>query len=482
MRIFDTKVQELKYTVLMELAWQTWRGNDAFSVFNEIANEIVKKDEPPMSCCIYKDRAIVAERIRIALGGNKNNPNVIQVIDISCDECPEAGHVVTDLCRGCVAHRCADACKPGAIKFDEEQRAHIDKSRCVECGRCAAVCPYSAITNFKRPCERACKVDAISMGPDGVAVIDSEKCIACGACVYQCPFGATLDVSSITDVIKTIMASENNEKFRVYAVVAPAIASQFKYAEIGQIITAIKEIGFYSVEEAALGADIVAYNEAAELQERDLMTSSCCPAFVKYIKTKFPDMADKISSSLSPMAVTGKFIKERDPDAKVVFIGPCTAKKAEVKQPETAAYVDYVLTFEELQALIDSKDIEVEELEETDLDHASSFGRNFAKSGGVTDAVIEAAYEQLGEGVKIDPIVCDGIDKCKSALLRANKGVLPHNFIEGMVCSGGCIGGAACLTHGDANKRSIEKYGISASIRDIQESVENADRRRFEDL
>ncbi len=482
MRIFDTKVQELKYTVLMELAWQTWRGNDAFSVFNEIANEIVKKDEPPMSCCIYKDRAIVAERIRIALGGNKNNPNVIQVIDISCDECPEAGHVVTDLCRGCVAHRCADACKPGAIKFDDEQRAHIDKSKCVECGRCAAVCPYSAITNFKRPCERACKVDAISMGPDGVAVIDSEKCIACGACVYQCPFGATLDVSSITDVIKTIMASENNEKFRVYAVVAPAIASQFKYAEIGQIITAIKEIGFYSVEEAALGADIVAYNEAAELQERDLMTSSCCPAFVKYIKTKFPDMADKISSSLSPMAVTGKFIKERDPDAKVVFIGPCTAKKAEVKQPETAAYVDYVLTFEELQALIDSKDIEVEELEETDLDHASSFGRNFAKSGGVTDAVIEAAYEQLGEGVKIDPIVCDGIDKCKSALLRANKGVLPHNFIEGMVCSGGCIGGAACLTHGDANKRSIEKYGISASIRDIQESVENADRRTLEDL
>ena len=109
MRIFDTKVQELKYTVLMELAWQTWRGNDAFSVFNEIANEIVKKDEPPRSCCIYKDRAIVAERIRIALGGNKNNPNVIQVIDISCDECPEAGHVVTDLCRGCVAHRCAGA-------------------------------------------------------------------------------------------------------------------------------------------------------------------------------------------------------------------------------------------------------------------------------------------------------------------------------------------------------------------------------------
>ena len=274
----------------MELAWQTWRGNDAFMVFNEIADEIVKKGEPPMSCCIYKDRAIVAERIRIALGGNKNNPNIVQVIDIACDECPVAGHVVTDLCRGCVAHRCSDACKLGAITFDEAQRAHIDKSKCVECGKCASVCPYSAITNFKRPCERACKVEAIHMAKDGVATIDSEKCISCGACVYQCPFGATLDVSSITDVIKTIIASENNERYKVYAVVAPAIASQFSYAKTGQIITAIKEVGFYGVEEAALGADIVAYNEAAELQERDLMTSSCCPAFVRYIKTKFPDM------------------------------------------------------------------------------------------------------------------------------------------------------------------------------------------------
>lgn len=477
MRIFDTKVQELKYTVLMELAWQTWRGNDAFSVFNEIANEIVKKDQPAMSCCIYKDRAIVAERIRIALGGNKNDPNVIQVIDISCDECPVAGHVVTDLCRGCVAHRCADACKLGAITFDEEQIAHIDKSKCVECGKCAKVCPYSAITNFKRPCEKACKVDAIHMAKDGVATIDSEKCIACGACVYQCPFGATLDVSSITDVIKTIMASENNEKFKVYAVVAPAIASQFTYAKPGQVITAIKEVGFHAVEEAALGADIVAYNEAAELQEKELMTSSCCPAFVRYIKTKFPDMEQYISHSLSPMAETGKLIKKHDPDCKVVFIGPCTAKKGEIKDPEVAQYIDYVLTFEELQALIDSKDIIVEELPETELDNASCFGRNFARTGGVADAVTEAVAERAGDAVKVNPIVCDGIEKCRTALLRASKGALPNNFIEGMACTGGCIGGAACLTHVDTNRKSIEEYGISASIRKIQDAVEKAENR-----
>lgn len=177
MRIFDTYVQKLKYKVLTELARQTWVGNDAFSVFNDIANQVVKKGEPTMSCCIYKDRAIVAERIRIALGGKKEDHNVIQVIDIACDECPVAGHVVTDLCRGCVAHACVDACKLGAITVDSHQKAEIDKSKCVECGKCAKSCPYSAIANFKRPCEKACKVDAISMAPDGVAQIDSEKCI-----------------------------------------------------------------------------------------------------------------------------------------------------------------------------------------------------------------------------------------------------------------------------------------------------------------
>ena len=173
MRIFDTQVQELKYKVLMELAWQTWKGNDAFMVFNEIANEIVKKGEPPMSCCIYKDRAIVAERIRLALGGDKKNPNVIQVIGIACDECPEAGHVVTDMCRGCVAHRCQDACRPGAITFDDEQVAHIDKSKCVECGKCAKVCESGAIRL-----------------ENNLAQIDPAQCTACGKCGEACPVGA----------------------------------------------------------------------------------------------------------------------------------------------------------------------------------------------------------------------------------------------------------------------------------------------------
>ncbi|MEG0829754.1 MAG: 4Fe-4S dicluster domain-containing protein [Anaerovoracaceae bacterium] len=476
MRIFDTNVQKLKYKVLVEVAWQTWRGKDSFAVFNEIANEIVKKDEPPMSCCVYKDRAIVAERIRIALGGNKNNSNVIQVIDIACDECPVAGHVVTDLCRGCVAHRCKDVCKLNAITFDDDQRATIDKIKCVECGKCAKVCPYTAIVNFKRPCEIACKPKAISMAEGGEAQIDDEKCIACGACVYQCPFGATVDTSSIVDIINTIMESDNNKKYKVYAVVAPSISTQFTYSKLGQVITAIKQLGFHAVNEAALGADMVAYNEAQELLEKGFLTTSCCPAFVKYVKTNFPELEENISHNLSPMATLGKFIKEHDPEAKIVFIGPCTAKKAEVKLDHVKEYIDYAMTFEELQAVIDSKDIIVEDLPESEMDHASYYGRIFARTGGVTAAVAEAIDELGKDSFEFNPVVCEGIDKCKPALMRASKGVLPNNFIEGMACMGGCVGGAGCLSHGAADKKGIDAYGESATGKEITQVINDADK------
>ncbi len=458
MRLFDTKVQKLKYKVLKEVARLAWEGNLNEKLL-DIPNIIVPGKTPTMRCCIYKEKAIVGERVKLAMGGNKDNKNVIEVIDIACDECPMGGYEVTDACRGCLAHRCEDVCKRGAITFDRNQNAHIDKEKCVECGACAKVCPYSAIINHKRPCENACKVKAITMDENKAAKINDEKCIACGACVYQCPWGAINDKSYILDVIKLIKESQNNQKYKVYAVIAPAIASQFVYAKLGQVLSGIKKLGFYDIVEAALGADIVALSEAKELAEKGFLTSSCCPAFVSYVKKQFPDLAQYISHNLSPMATISKKIKEKDKNAKVVFIGPCTAKKMEIKDDSVSPYVDVVITFEELQALFDSKDIEVTSLEEENIANASYYGRIFARNCGLSEAVAEGLKEKGLADFDLKSVPCDGIEACRLALLKASKKMLDGNFIEGMACHGGCIGGAGCLTHGDINRTHVEKHG-----------------------
>ena len=267
-RKFDSNVQIIKNRVLTEVAKRLWCGEDIFRSFDSISAKVILPDEPSTSCCIYKDRAKLAERIRVALGGNDDVSGIIEIIGLICDECPEAGHTVTDLCRGCLAHSCQAACRLGAISY-ENNHAVIDKSKCVECGQCAKVCPYSAIVNRKRPCQVACKVKAISINEDNAAAIDNNKCIRCGACVYQCPFGAITDKSYILNVIDMIKKSEGNTKYKVYAMVAPSISSQFTYAKLGQVITGLKKLGFHTVVEAALGADMVAYEEAAELAEAE---------------------------------------------------------------------------------------------------------------------------------------------------------------------------------------------------------------------
>ena len=460
MRKFDTKVQHLKYKVLREVARQAW-NDTLLEHIMDIPKIIVSGKIPTMRCCVYKERAILGERVKLAMGGNADNPNVIQVIDIACDECPAAGFEVTGSCRGCLAHRCEDVCKRGAISFDHNHVAHIDKSKCVECGQCAKVCPYSAIVDRKRPCQVACKVKAITINEDDAAAIDNNKCIQCGACVYQCPFGAISDKSYILDVIDLIKKSEQNQNFKVYAMVAPSISSQFSYAKLGQVITGLKELGFYTVIEAALGADMVAEAEYKELAEKGFLNSSCCPAFVHYIKTAFPALLPLVSHNLSPMAALAKYIKSIDENARVVFIGPCTAKKAEAKLESVKPYVDAVLTFEELQALFDSRDLEITALQETPLDNASYFGRIFARSGGLSDAVAQGLKEQNIE-FDLKALPCDGIEACRIALLKKSKNVLDANFIEGMACVGGCIGGAGCLTHGEKNKAQVDEYGREA--------------------
>ena len=472
MRKFDTKVQHLKYKVLREVARLAWEDRLLENLM-DIPYMLVPGNEPTMRCCVYKERAILGERVKLAMGGNRKNPNVIEVIEIACDECPVGGFEVTNACRGCLAHRCEDVCKFGAISFDQNHVAHIDKSKCRECGACAKVCPYTAIVSRKRPCQNACKVKAISMNEDRSAAIDNSKCIQCGACVYQCPFGAIMDKSYILDAIEILKKSARHigdGGDKVYAIVAPSISSQFSYAKLGQVIMGLKELGFHDVIEAALGADMVAMEEAKELAEKGILANSCCPSFVQYIKSAFPGLEKYISHNLSPMAMLAKYIKEKTPGAKVIFIGPCTSKKSEGQLDSVKPYVDTVLTFEELQALFDSRDIDLATLGEGVLDNASYFGRIFARSGGLTDAVSQAIKEQNLD-FEIKPVVCDGIEACRMALLKLNKGVLDGNFIEGMACVGGCIGGAGCLTHGEKNKAEVDKYGREALEKTISDST-----------
>ena len=411
----------------------------------------------------------------MAMGGDKDNPNPVQVMETACDECPAAGMLVTEACRGCMMHSCQEVCPKGAITI-VNHRCHIDKEKCIECGKCAAACPYSAIIAQKRPCIKSCKPKALSIRKeDDKAVIDNDKCISCGACVVSCPFGAITDRSLVLDIIDMLKQSENNTQYRVYAVIAPAIVGQCRFGRIEQVVTAIKRLGFHQVVEAALGADITLYTEAREFQHKAMesdnpvMTTSCCPAFVRFIETNFPELKDAISTSPSPMITTARLIKHSDPTAKVVFIGPCAAKKFEYTLEKTQGMIDCVMSFEELQAFLDARGIDTTLCEDTHLDNASFYGRIFAKSGGIAQGVAHVA-EKLGlEGVT--PCVMNGIDQCRQhlALLRAKKETA--NFFEGMACDGGCVGGPLSITRSPKNMFDVDKYGNSAVEKDIDGSV-----------
>ncbi len=467
-RLFDTNVQKLKYEVLKEVATLAFEDNLEGGIL-DIPEKIAPGPEANMRCCIYKERAILNERVKIAMGGNKNNPNVIEVLNIACDECPVTQFSVGPACRGCIAHRCENVCPRGAISF-VSHKAIIDNKKCISCGKCLNACQYSAIIKNVRPCENACKVHAISMDEHKKANIDDSKCIACGACVYQCPFGAVMDKSYILEAINLLR--DSNDSNKVYAIIAPSIVGQFKNTNIGQVVSGLKKLGFYNVVETALGGDMIAHKEAKELVEKNFLTSSCCPAFVSYIEKNFPDLTEHISHNLSPMAEIAKYIKRIHPNSKVIFIGPCIAKKAEAKKEKVKQYVDVVITFEELQSLFDSRDIKLSELSTDLLDNSSYFGRIFARSGGLSEAVAEALKEQGVTEFKVAPISCSGIHECRVALLKASKGVLKENFIEGMACNDGCIGGPACLTHSPKDRKLVDDYGKEAMEKTIKDAIE----------
>ena len=467
---FDSNVQLLKFKILKEVAMLAYEDR-LYEELENIPNRIFPIKDSQNATDIYKSREVAKERVRIAVGGDIYNKNVVEVIRIACDECPLGGYEVTNACRGCLAHRCEENCKFDAITFEKNQRAYIDLDKCKGCGACSKACPYGAIRQNVRPCRNACKENAMEFNEDKSARINNNKCISCGACVYQCPFGAVMDKSYMVNVIDYIKNSENNTKYKVYAIIAPAIAAQFYTAKLSQVVTGIKKLGFHTVIETAFGADIVAEKETMELVERGFITSSCCPAFVKFIKINYPDLVKDISSNLSPMGALAKFIKQIDNNCKVVFIGPCIAKKAEVKDTESGKYVDAVMTFEELEAMFEARNIDLSTLEESLLDDASYFGRIFARSGGLTDAVKEGLKETGNENFVLKAEVCDGIEKCNLALLKKSKGLSDVNFIEGMACISGCIGGPGCISHQVRDKADIDKYGMEAREKKILDST-----------
>lgn len=467
MRVFDTNVQLLKYTVLKEIITRAYNNtlNDAYI---DIAKSISPGPKAKLRCCIYKERAVTQERIKMAMGGDKNNPNVIEVLDVACDECPVDGIFVTPACRGCIVHACQEACPKDAIEIIDK-KAVVDKEKCIECGKCISACPYSAIIAQRRPCIQSCKVKAISIDENKKAVIDNDKCIQCGACVYQCPFGAIADKSYVLDIVDILEKSENNSAYKVYAVVAPAIVSQCRYGRPSQIVTAIKMLGFHDVVEAALGADITLHKEAEEFKEKGLMTTSCCPSFVMYIEKSFPELVQYISHSPSPMIETARLIKRADPTAKVVFIGPCSSKKAEFRMEKTGGAIDSVMSFEELQAFVDAFGIDTTQCEDTDMNNASFYGRLFAKSGGITRGFSDLAKETGLENFR--PVAMNGIAECRTELLKLKAKRTDANFFEGMACEGGCINGALCITHVRKNVVDVEKYANEAKEKTIHNSV-----------
>ncbi len=478
MKNFESNVQYIKYLVNKEVASRFFQGTLEMGInsLREIAEAIIPGPKALFRCCIYKERHIIEDRVRLVLEPTKGDV-VINVLDSACDECPIDRFVVTEACRGCLGHKCQEVCPRNAISI-VNHRAYINQELCIECGRCKQVCPFNAISEVKRPCIRACSVGAVKMDENRKAMIDHDKCISCGACVHQCPFGAIVDKSFVLDVLTMLRNSWNNTSYHVYAVVAPAISSQFTEVKTGQVLAAIKELGFYDVVEAAIGADMVALAETEEfvetIAEKGWKTSSCCPAFVDYVRKNYPQYMDHVSTVVSPMVAIARAIRSKDRKARIIFIGPCTAKKVEIKQEDIKGAVDYVLTFEELRAVFDAREMNLADFDEVSAGEPSSYGRIFARTGGVAESVRRVAKLENID-TEINPIRCNGIEECIKAMKLASFGRLEENFIEGMACKHGCTGGAASLTHDAKGIEQINKFSREALTDNPTEGIRGYD-------
>lgn len=377
----------------------------------------------------------------------------LSVMKSSCNACKEKSFEVTPMCQGCVARPCEANCAKKAITITD--KAYINQELCIKCGLCATNCPYGAIHKYNVPCEDICPVNAIKKDENGREEIDIEKCISCGKCLQSCPFGAISYNSQMIDVLNHI----KNPNQKVVAMVAPAILGQFGN-DLGKAISAFKALGFDDVLDVAYGADHTSRDESKEFVERmsegaQFMTTSCCPAYVKTAKVHVPEIEKFVSHTGSPMRYIAEITRSRYSDAKIVFVGPCLAKRIEA---ENDPNVDYVLVFQDVMAMINASNIDIALLETTGFDDEASLqSRRYAISGGVAEAV-----NNLIDG-KADyrPYAINGLTKDSVKLLKkfALKGLDDNcNMLEVMCCEGGCIAGPGCVNLPKKAAVILEQY------------------------
>lgn len=472
--MFSNDSRQFKFDVLVALCRAAIKGEVNEDEIQAYAHNLVSLNSPRLRCCVYKEREVLRQRVRLAMGKNASETvehkptQIVQVIDAACDGCTIKKIRVTDNCRKCMAKSCMAACHFGAIHMGTYQ-SEIDYAKCKECGACARACPYNAIVVTERPCYAHCPVQAIKWDENNLCVIDEDKCINCGQCENACPFGAIEDTSMVLPVMNDI-----REGKEVIAIVAPSIQGQFEETNLAQIMKAVKMIGFVDCIEVAAGADAVANTEYRELKEHKEagipITTSCCPAFVNMLKIHFPQQYEKNKShTLSPMLALAKRLRVDYPDRKIAFIGPCIAKKSEVMASDLC---DYAITFEELAAMFISKGISPAMVEVDDLEvYASNYGRNFAHSGGVAAAVMQAAKE-AGDTEKYNAVIANGGFECKKQLLMMKVGRFQGDILEGMNCEGGCIAGPACVTDATTVKGRMAKENMQTDKKTIATSVD----------
>ena len=492
MRGIPSLITDIRKKVFTEVARLAYTGQD-YTKAEDLPFLIVPGDQPLHRESIFLERAIAGERVRLAMGLSVRSvqtrslmtegmdhaaiakqyyePPLINVIPYACHVCPTNQYKVTIGCQNCLAQSCQQVCPRDAIVF-KNGRSFIETEKCIKCGKCAAACPYNAIIHLERPCQAACGMDAIGMDEQGRAIINQEKCVSCGQCLVSCPFGAIVDKGQIYQVVRSIVEGE-----KVIAIMAPAFARQFgKDVPVSKLVAGLKALGFAQVVEVAIGADICAVEEAKDFVEnvpanQPFMATSCCPAWHAMVHKLFPAQAKNISMTLTPMVYTARMVKKEQPDAKIVFVGPCAAKKLEAIREHIRSDVDFVLTFEELQGMFEAKEIDLETMEDCDdiKNAGTAAGRGFAVAGGVAQAVVDIIHEQHPE-MEIKVANAEGLRDCRKMMTMAKAGKYNGYLLEGMACPGGCIAGAGTLLSLDQAAKAVELAKKAATKKNPLES------------